>query len=111
MGRVRTFGKAFNIQEEDLSFSNGWLYKFKKHNNIRKYCIHEKLESALLASLPEDRRAKLKEIQTGDILSDANIIRDMDFIYEQQDDNEFHAEDLKLFKRYFKIIKQLEQQF
>ncbi|CAB5360232.1 unnamed protein product [Rhizophagus irregularis] len=31
--------------------------------------------------------------------------------YEQQDDNEFHAEDLKLFKRYFKIIKWLEQQF
>ncbi|PKB97820.1 hypothetical protein RhiirA5_432450 [Rhizophagus irregularis] len=31
--------------------------------------------------------------------------------YEQQDDNKFHAEDLKLFKSYFKIIKQLEQQF
>ncbi|CAB4390952.1 unnamed protein product [Rhizophagus irregularis] len=31
--------------------------------------------------------------------------------YEQQDDNEFHAEDLKLFKSYFKIIKRLEQQF
>ncbi|CAB5352130.1 unnamed protein product [Rhizophagus irregularis] len=53
--KARTFGKAFNIQEEDLSFSNDWLYKFKKCNNIHKYCIHRKSESALLASLSKER--------------------------------------------------------
>ena len=84
----------------------------------------------------------MEEIQTEDILSDADIIRlvqkdtrDEDessdseddtlvspgdafksletwiSFYEQQDDNEFLAKDLKLFKRYFKIIKWLEQQF
>ncbi|CAB4481202.1 unnamed protein product [Rhizophagus irregularis] len=59
--KARTFGKAFNIQEEDLSFSNDWLYKFKKCNNIHKYCIHRKSESALLASLSKER-ARLQEV-------------------------------------------------
>jgi hypothetical protein len=83
---------------------------------------------------------ELEEIQTEDILSDTDIIKlvqedmrdeisdskDDDILvspgdalkslgtwisfFEQQDDNEFHAEDLKLFKKYFKIIKQLDQQ-
>ncbi|CAB5131919.1 unnamed protein product [Rhizophagus irregularis] len=98
--------------------------------------------AALLANELNNFFQELEEIQTEDILSDADIIRlvqedarDEDessdseddtlvspgdtsksleiwiSFYEQQDDNEFHAEDLKLFKRYFKIIKRLEQQF
>ncbi|CAB4382397.1 unnamed protein product [Rhizophagus irregularis] len=59
--KARTFSEAFNIQEEDLSFSNGWLYKFKKRNNIRKYRILRELGSAPLASLPEER-ARLQEV-------------------------------------------------
>ncbi|CAG8758326.1 tigger transposable element-derived protein 6-like [Rhizophagus irregularis DAOM 181602=DAOM 197198] len=59
--KAKIFAEAFNIQEEDLSFSNGWLHKFKKRNNIRKYRIHGELGSALLASLPEER-ARLQEI-------------------------------------------------
>ncbi|GBC30355.1 tigger transposable element-derived protein 4-like [Rhizophagus irregularis DAOM 181602=DAOM 197198] len=95
--------------------------------------------AALLANELNNFFQELEEIQTEDILSDADIIRlvqedarDEDessdskddtlvspgdtsksleiwiSFYEQQDDNEFHAEDLKLFKRYFKIIKRLE---
>jgi hypothetical protein len=59
--KAKIFAEAFNIQEEDLSFSNGWLYKFKKRNNIRKYRIHGESGSAPLASLPEER-ARLQEI-------------------------------------------------
>ena len=42
-------------------FSNGWLYKFKKRNNIHKYHMHGESESIPLASLPEER-AKLQLI-------------------------------------------------
>ena len=31
--KAKIFAEAFNIQEEDLAFSNGWLHKFKKRNN------------------------------------------------------------------------------
>lgn len=59
--KAKIFAEAFNIQEEDLTFSNGWLHKFKKRNNIRKYRIHGESGSAPLASLPEER-VKLQEI-------------------------------------------------
>lgn len=59
--KAKIFAEAFNIQEEELSFSNGWLHRFKKRNNIRKYRIHGESGSAPLASLPEER-AKLQEI-------------------------------------------------
>ena len=35
--KAKLFAEAFNIQEKDLAFSNGWLFKFKKRNNLRKY--------------------------------------------------------------------------
>ncbi|CAB5315530.1 unnamed protein product [Rhizophagus irregularis] len=59
--KAKIFAEAFNIQEENLSFSNGWLHKFKKRNNIHKYCIHRESESAPLASLPKER-TRLQEI-------------------------------------------------
>ena len=59
--KAKIFAEAFNIQESDLNFSNGWLYKFKKRNNIRKYRIHGESGSAPLASLPEER-ARLQAI-------------------------------------------------
>src|SRR5690242_13562145 len=43
--KAKIFATAFNIQEDDLAFSNGWLQKFKKRNNIRKYRIHGESES------------------------------------------------------------------
>jgi hypothetical protein len=59
--KAKIFAAAFNIQENDLAFSNGWLQKFKKRNNIRKYRIHGESGSAPLASLPEER-TKLQSI-------------------------------------------------
>jgi Tc5 transposase DNA-binding domain/Fission yeast centromere protein N-terminal domain len=54
--KAKIFAEAFNIQEKDLAFSNGWLHKFKKRNNICRYRIHGESGSAPLASLPEERR-------------------------------------------------------
>ena len=52
--KAKTFAEAFNIQEKDLTFSNGWLYKFKRHNNISRYHIHEESESMPLVFLLEE---------------------------------------------------------
>src|SRR3954452_9632141 len=59
--KAKIFAQAFNIQENELVFSNGWLYKFKQRNNIHRYHIHEELASAPLASLPEER-TKLQQL-------------------------------------------------
>lgn len=59
--KAKIFAQAFNIQENELVFSNGWLYKFKQRNNIRRYHIHGESESAPLASLPEER-TKLQQL-------------------------------------------------
>ena len=52
--KARIFAEAFNIQENELVFSNGWLQKFKKHNNIHRFCIHRESGSAPLAFLSEE---------------------------------------------------------
>ena len=53
--KARIFAQALNIQENELVFSNGWLEKFKKRNNIKRYRAHGKAGSAPLESLPEER--------------------------------------------------------
>ena len=53
--KARFFANALNIQENECMFSNGWLYKFKKRNNVRKYHMHGESGSVPLASLPEER--------------------------------------------------------
>ena len=45
-----------NIQENELVFSNGWLEKFKKRNNIKRYRAHGEAGSAPLESLSEERK-------------------------------------------------------
>ena len=59
--KAKIFAEALNIQGEDLSFFNGWLHRFKKCNNIRKFRIHEESGSAPLAFLSE-KRARLQSI-------------------------------------------------
>lgn len=59
--KAKIFAQALNIQENELVFSNGWLYKFKQRNNIRRYNIHGESGSAPLASLPEER-IKLQQL-------------------------------------------------
>ena len=53
--KARVFAQAFNIHESELVFSNGWLDKFKKCNNIQRYHAHGEAGSAPLESLPEER--------------------------------------------------------
>jgi hypothetical protein len=53
--KAKVFAQAFSIQESDLVFSNGWLDKFKKRNNIQRYHMHGEAGSAPLESLPEER--------------------------------------------------------
>jgi hypothetical protein len=59
--KARFFANAFNIQEDKLIFSNGWLDSFKRRNNIRRYRIHGESGSAPIASLPEERM-KLRQL-------------------------------------------------
>jgi hypothetical protein len=53
--KAKMFAQAFSIQESNLVFSNGWLNKFKKCNNIQKYRVHGEAGSAPLKSLPGER--------------------------------------------------------
>jgi len=53
--KAKFFANAFNIQEDELVFSNGWLDRFKKRNNIRQHRMHGESGSALIASLLEER--------------------------------------------------------
>src|SRR6266542_2294946 len=53
--KARVFTQAFNIQESELVFSNGWLEKFKKCNNIQRYHAYGEAGSAPLETLAEER--------------------------------------------------------
>ncbi|GBB83541.1 hypothetical protein RclHR1_10240002 [Rhizophagus clarus] len=53
--KARVFAQAFNIQESELVFLNGWLEKFKKCNNIQRYRAYGEAGNALLESLAEER--------------------------------------------------------
>ena len=59
--KARYFAEAFEIPENELVFSNGWLDRFKKRNNVRRYRIHGESGSAPLATLPEERE-KLRQL-------------------------------------------------
>jgi hypothetical protein len=59
--KARVFAEAFNIQENELVFSNSWLQKFKKRNNIYRFHIYGKSKSAPLASFLKER-AKLYQL-------------------------------------------------
>ncbi|CAG8817011.1 13347_t:CDS:2, partial [Gigaspora rosea] len=49
------FAQAFGISKESLTFSNGWISKFKKRNGLRKTMMHGEAASAPLSSLPAER--------------------------------------------------------
>lgn len=75
------FAQEFNILREDISFSNGWIEKFKKRNNIRSYHLHGEANSAPLETLSEER----KKLQA--VLQDYTL------------DNIFNADETGLFYR------------
>jgi hypothetical protein len=49
------------IDEDDFHFSNGWIQKFKKRNQLVSYRFHGEAASAPIESLQEERM-KLQEI-------------------------------------------------
>lgn len=55
------FARALNIDEDSLSFSSGWVTKFKRRNQLRRIKLHGEAESAPMESLPE-ARAKLQRL-------------------------------------------------
>jgi len=59
--KAKFFANTFNIQEDELVFSNGWLDRFKKRNNIRRHRMHGESGSAPIASLSEER-IKLRQL-------------------------------------------------
>jgi len=59
--KAKFFANAFNIQENELIFSNGWLDRFKKRNNIHQHRIYGESRSVPIASLSE-KRIKLHQL-------------------------------------------------
>ncbi|GES72576.1 tigger transposable element-derived protein 6-like [Rhizophagus clarus] len=45
------FAQEFNISRENILFSNGWIEKFKRCNNIRCYHLYGEANSAPLETL------------------------------------------------------------
>lgn len=54
-------GSGLGIDQSALTFSNGWIEKFKQRNKLHKITLHGEAASAPLQSLPQ-ARAKLQEI-------------------------------------------------
>ncbi|GBC02620.1 hypothetical protein RclHR1_04710008 [Rhizophagus clarus] len=50
------FAQEFSIPRKDILFSNGWIEKFKKRNNIHCYRLHGEANSVPLETLFEERR-------------------------------------------------------
>ncbi|CAG8804624.1 26853_t:CDS:2, partial [Racocetra persica] len=47
--------QALDLPDDALKFSNRWVHKFKKRNNLRNYQLHEEANSTPLELLPEQR--------------------------------------------------------
>ncbi|CAG8746048.1 25660_t:CDS:2, partial [Racocetra persica] len=54
--KAKFFMEAFNIEESDLKLSNGWIEKFKCHNNLHVYRLYGEAKSAPLDTLFEERQ-------------------------------------------------------
>jgi Tc5 transposase DNA-binding domain len=55
------FARALDISEKSLSFSSGWVTKFKRRNQLRRITLHGEAASAPIQLLPE-MRTQLQEI-------------------------------------------------
>jgi hypothetical protein len=49
------FAYGLGLPENTLTFSNGWLMRFKKKNGLRRRKLHGESASALLETLPQER--------------------------------------------------------
>ncbi|CAB4419840.1 unnamed protein product [Rhizophagus irregularis] len=55
------FAHNLGVPENTLTFSNGWITRFKKKNGLRRYKLHGESSSAPLETLPQERK-KLQQI-------------------------------------------------
>ena len=61
--RLFFFTQKLNISRDKISFSNGWIEKFKKQNNIHSYHFHGEANSVSLEILSEERKKLQKILQ------------------------------------------------
>ncbi|CAG8600923.1 1672_t:CDS:2, partial [Scutellospora calospora] len=54
--KATIFAKALNLGDDALKFSNGWIHKFKRRNNLRNFRLHGESNSAPLSLLPEYKK-------------------------------------------------------
>ena len=62
--------RTLNIGEDQLKFTNGWVWRFKQRNGLQKVNFSGEANSAPLATLPEERvrlRALLAKYDKEDI--------------------------------------------
>ena len=53
--KAQEFAQLLEISEEELSFSNGWISRFKMRNHLRSFRFHGEANSAPLETLSEER--------------------------------------------------------
>ncbi|CAG8481142.1 9494_t:CDS:1, partial [Dentiscutata heterogama] len=49
------FAQALGLPDSALKFSNSWVYKFKKQNNLQSYWLYREANSIPMEILPEQR--------------------------------------------------------
>src|SRR5205085_6858074 len=59
--KAQEFAQLLEISEEELSFSNGWISRFKMRNHLRSFRFHGEANSAPLETLSEERN-KLRSL-------------------------------------------------
>ena len=47
--------KMLNINEEQIKFTNGWVWRFKQRNGLKKVHFSGEANSAPIETLPEER--------------------------------------------------------
>jgi len=59
--KAELFAKLLEIPKEELSFSNGWIFKLKSRNDLHTYRLHGEAGSVPIQILQNERQ-KLQEI-------------------------------------------------
>ena len=85
--KAELFAKLLEIPKEELSFSNGWIFRFKSRKNLRSYRLHGEANSVPIQTLQSERQ-KLQEI-----------------LSRYDHDNIYNADETGLF---FRMIKRLQ---
>jgi len=58
--QAKKFAELLNISEVEFKASQGWIDKFKKRHDIRRFKIHGESESVLVEDLPEQRQTLIE---------------------------------------------------